>query len=351
MTTVGILFGGVSSEYDVSLMSATSVLQNIDRTRYEVVSVGITKDGRWLRHRGPVEELVSGAWETAAGTAPCILSPDRSHKGFLELTKSGPVPVPVDVVFPVLHGKNGEDGTVQGLLALAGIPCVGCGVLGSAVCMDKAVSHTLLINAGVPKTKLVAVTRPDTRDFEGLERRLQSELGYPMFVKPANAGSSVGVTKAKNAVELRDGLSVAFAHDRKAVVEQLLTGREIECAVMGNGDPVASDVIGELEPSHEFYDYEGKYLDDSTALHIPARIEDEAVVQKVRETAVKAYKALGCAGLARVDFFVDGDNVKLNEINTIPGFTNISMYSKLFIASGVPYPEIVTRLIEYALEN
>lgn len=349
MTIVCVLFGGASSEHEVSLRSAASVLENLDPARFEPVMVGITKDGRWLRYRGPVDKILTGEWERTDETTPCVLSPDRGHKGLLELAASGPKPVPVDVIFPVLHGKNGEDGTVQGLAALAGIPCVGCGVLASAVCMDKDVSHTVLVNAGVPKTSLIALTRADTADFGALEARLADELGYPLFVKPANAGSSVGVTKVKAPGELRDALSVAFNHDRKIVVEQMLTGREIECAVMGNENPIASDVVGEIDPSHEFYDYEGKYLDDSTDLHIPARLEDDDVVQKVRAIALQAYKSLGCAGLARVDFFVDGNRVVLNEVNTIPGFTSISMYSKLFVASGVPYGEIVSRLIGYAL--
>lgn len=346
-----ILFGGVSSEHEVSLRSAASVLEQIDTGRYDIVMVGITKDGRWLRYRGPVEAILSGDWEKG-DTCPALLSPDRSHGGLLELGPDGVKPVAVDVVFPVLHGKNGEDGTVQGLLRLAGIPCVGCGVLASAVCMDKAVSHTLLLDAGVPKTRLVALTRADTAAFDALEQRLAGELGYPMFVKPANAGSSVGVSKAKNAVELRDALSLAFSHDRKVVVEQLLTGQEIECAVMGNDDPIAAQVLGEIAPGNEFYDYTGKYLDDSTALFIPARIADEAVQQQVRTIALQAYRALGCAGFARVDFFVsDKGVVTLNEINTIPGFTSISMFPKLFEASGVPYKELVSHLLEYALEN
>lgn len=350
MPVVCVLFGGVSSEHEVSLRSATSVLENIDRDRYEVVMVGITKDGRWLRYRGGAEKLVTGKWEQSGETTPCLLSPDRSHKGLLELTADGPAPLAIDVIFPVLHGKNGEDGTVQGLASLAGIPCVGCGVLASAVCMDKAISHALLVAAGVPKTGLIALTRADTNDFEALERRLAEQLGYPMFVKPANAGSSVGVSKVSDTVGLRDALSAAFNHDRKIVVEKLLTGKEIECAVMGNEDPVASDVLGEIAPKKEFYDYEGKYLDDSTDLYIPARIEDMTVVEEVRRIAVKAYKALDCTGLARVDFFVGDDGaVTLNEINTIPGFTSISMYPKLFEASGVPYAEIITRLIEYAI--
>lgn len=352
MDTVCVLFGGVSSEHAVSLRSAASVLRNIDTAQYNVVMVGISKDGKWFRFKGPVDLIESGEWQNREYTVPCIISPDRSHKGLLELSPAGVNILPVDVVFPVLHGKNGEDGTVQGLLSLAGIPYVGCTLLSSAVCMDKDVSHQLLLAADVPKTNLIALTRADTKDFDALEKRLASALSYPMFVKPANAGSSVGVSKAKDPVGLRDALSAAFAHDRKVVVERTMTGREVECAVMGNDAPIASDVLGEIAPKNEFYDYAGKYLDDSTELHIPARLENDEAVQKIRDIAVKAYKALGCRGLARVDFFVDADsNIVLNEINTIPGFTSISMYPKLFEASGISYPELINRLIAYAIER
>ena len=350
MTTVCVLFGGASSEHEVSLRSAASVLRNINKSRYDIITIGITKSGRWLRYLGVADDIESGAWE-AGDVRPAIISPDRGHKGIIELTASGAKTIPVDVIFPVLHGKNGEDGTIQGLAATAGIPCVGCGVLASAVCMDKAVSHVLLVAAGVPKTTLVALTCPETLDFEVLEKRLANELGYPMFVKPANAGSSVGVSKAKDAVQLRDAFSLAFNHDRKIVIEQCLYGREIECAVMGNENPVASDVIGEVAPENEFYDYSGKYLDGSTQLYIPARITDADVVQKVRELSIKAYKALGCAGLSRIDFFVsDSGEITLNEVNTLPVFTSISMYSKLFVESGVAYSELIDRLIAYALD-
>lgn len=349
MKTVCVLFGGVSSEHEVSLRSAESVLQNLDPGRYQVIRVGITKEGRWLRYRGPVEEIRSGGWERGDVT-PALLSPDRGHGGLLELTPEGAKPVPVDVVFPVLHGRNGEDGTVQGLLTLAGIPFVGSGVLASAACMDKEIAHIVLTAAGVPKTDLIALTRSDTADFDALERRLRERLEYPMFVKPANAGSSVGVSKAKDPVELRDALSLAFSHDRKAVVERALTGQEIECAVLGNEAPVAAEVLAEIAPAGEFYDYGGKYLDDSAALHLPARIGDEAVIGRVREIAVRAYKAMGCRGLARVDFFVGEEGeITLNELNTIPGFTSISMYPKMFEAGGVSYPELLDRLIGYAL--
>ncbi|MDL2233072.1 D-alanine--D-alanine ligase [Ruminococcaceae bacterium OttesenSCG-928-L11] len=371
--TVCIVFGGASSEYEVSLRSATSVLLNINRDRYDVLMLGITREGQWLLYDGPVELIEKDKWQQTPCVRPAVLSPDRRHHGIIRLAgkrkgyRSSQIRqrlitgdeapfeeltiLPVDVVFPVLHGKNGEDGTIQGLLELAGIPYVGSNVLGSAACMDKEVTHVMLENAGVRKTKLLAFRKNQIADIRLLETKLSSELGYPMFVKPANAGSSVGVTKVKSADQLEAALKLAFAHDDKIVVEQAVSGQEIECAVMGNEEPVASAVVGEIAPTHEFYDYEGKYLDDSTDLYIPAHISDE-LAQKVRAIAVKAYYAMGCAGLARVDFFVRGDGeVILNEINTIPGFTSISMYAKLFAASGVSYSELITKLIGYALER
>lgn len=348
MISVCILFGGVSNEHEVSLRSAESVLGNIDRARYEVSAVGITRGGRWLLYDGPAGLIPDGSWESSGLTAPCVISPDRSHGGLLFADGSTRK---LDVVFPVLHGKNGEDGTVQGLLELAGIPCVGCGVLASAVCMDKAVAHTLLLAAGIPKTKLVAIRRADAGDLASLEERLRAELGYPMFLKPANAGSSVGITKVKSAEELPAALALAFSIDGKAVAEQAVGGRELECSVMGNNNPVASLVLGEIRARDGFYDYSSKYLDDSAELCAPAAISD-ADAQKIRAIAVKAYQALGCEGFARVDFFLrDGGGVVLNEINTIPGFTSISMFPRLFIEGGIEYSKIIDALIGYALHR
>jgi len=256
--------------------------------------------------------------------------------------------LPVDVVFGVLHGKNGEDGAMQGLFELAGIPYVGCGVLASALCMDKAAAHSVLTGAGIKKTRLSVVYRKELEDFAGLERRLAGELGYPMFVKPANSGSSVGVNRAADAGELSGALREAFIHDKKAVVEQEVKGQEIECSVIGNADPVSARVLGEIAPNVGFYSYQAKYLDDSAKLYIPAHI-DEETAEKVRAIAEKAYKVMGCEGFARVDFFVKPDGeALLNEINTIPGFTSISMFPKLFEASGVSCGELITRLVEYA---
>ena len=344
---VAILFGGASTEHEVSLMSATSVIENLPRDRYEPVLVGITKEGRWLLYTGPVEQIIDGSWQGHPGNRTVVLSPDRGHHGLL--CGDGEV-IRLDAVFPVLHGKNGEDGTIQGLLELAGIPYVGCGVTASAVCMDKAITHAMLDAAGIRTAKWALVGPDDMADFDATVQRLADKLGWPMFVKPANFGSSVGVSKAADAAGLRRALEIALGYDPKVVVEEFIDGAEVECAVLGNGDPIVS-VPGEIVPCNEFYDYEAKYLAGTSELHIPARLSPE-VTEQVRQTARRAYLALGCSGLTRVDFFVTrSGEVILNEPNTIPGFTSISMYPKLMGASGIPYGELIARLIELGIER
>ena len=388
MIDLCLIFGGTSSEHEVSLRSVTSVIKNVDREKYNLILLGITKSGRWLMYNGPVELIESGRWQSGLYTRPAVISPDRSHKGLILLpydepeipsqrlrnkiiadmrqSKAGyaenlasgldvfgqePSFVNIDVVFPVLHGKYGEDGTVQGLLELAGIRYVGCKVLPSAACMDKETTHIMLENAGINMAKTVTIKKADAENMADAEKLLANKLGYPMFVKPANAGSSVGITKVKSAEGLAAAFDTAFEHDEKIIVEQMVEGKEVECAVMGNNNPIASDALGEISSQNEFYDYNGKYIDDSTTLYIPARISED-IAQRVRETALKAYKTMGCTGLSRVDFFVKDDGeIVLNEINTLPGFTSISMYSKMFEASGVPYSQIVDALIGYALEK
>jgi len=348
--TVAVLFGGVSSEHDVSLVSATSVLNNIPVSDYDVVKIGITKDGRWLLYSGPNDRIPNGEWERDPSNISAVLSPDSSHKGFLTLSAGQYELLPVDCVFPVLHGKNGEDGTVQGLLALAGIPFVGCDLISSANCMDKQVTHTLLDSAGIRTAKWNVLLRSKKDYSEEQLKKIETSLGYPIFVKPANAGSSVGITKAHNRTELLKGIELAFFNDRKAILEQTIDGIEVECAVLGNNDPIAS-VLGQITPSNEFYDFEAKYVSGSSLLDIPAKI-DAATAQLVRDTAIRAYRAIGCSGLARVDFFVCGNkDVILNEINTLPGFTDISMYPKLWEASGIAYGELISRLIRLAFEK
>ncbi len=349
---VAVIFGGASSEYEVSLLSAASVLRNIPRDRFETVNIGITQQGRWFKYDGAVEKIEDGSWvRDIDKLTPCVVSPDRAVHGLVTFFMGSYKNERVDAAFPVLHGKNGEDGTIQGLFTLAGIPYVGCDVLASAVCMDKTVTSALLDGFGVKHAPWAAVFPRELDDFDALEARLSEKLGYPMFVKPANAGSSVGVTKARDAGALRKALALAFKHDRKAIVERTIVGKELECAVLGNGEPLAS-VPGEVVPCNEFYDYEAKYLAGTSETLIPARIDGDTQ-RALRETAVKAYKALGCTGLARVDFLYEEatGELYLNEPNTIPGFTAISMYPKMMEASGTPYPELIARLIELALER
>ena len=349
---VGVLFGGVSSEHEVSCLSAASIIPNIPSDRYELFVVGITKDGRWLAFDGDVDRIGDDSWSSDPGCRKCFLSPDRGVHGFILANEDGTSEeVPVDVIFPVMHGKNGEDGTMQGLFMLAGIPFVGCDMLSSAVCMDKTVTNMLADHAGVRRAEWRFTVRGDGKSFDDFADECEAAFPYPMFVKPANAGSSVGVTKACDREELKASVEEAFRHDRKVIAEREIAGQEVECAVLGNMDPVAS-VLGEIAPTAEFYDYEAKYISGTSALYIPARVSGETA-EEIRRTAVRIYKVLGCSGLARVDFLVESSTglPYLNELNTLPGFTSISMYPKLFDASGVPYPELLSRLIELAFER
>ncbi len=348
---LAVIFGGQSSEHEVSLMSATSILQNLDPEKYDVTMVGITKAGKWLLYTGPVEDLTTGAWERGPVT-PAFLSPDPTVHGLVALRDTGAQVIPLDVIFPALHGKNGEDGTIQGLFQLSGIPYVGCDTLSSAVCMDKAVTHSLLNTAGIEQAHYLWFyadrfdVAPDT-----IKNKIQARLDFPVFVKPANAGSSVGVSKVERFEDLDEAIRVAAREDAKIVVEEGIRGQEVECAVLGNREAQAS-IVGEIGASAQFYDYDDKYINGTSQLYIPARIPEE-VSEKIRATAVRAYRLLGCSGLARVDFFVTEDDHKvvLNEINTLPGFTSISMYPKLWMAMGLTYGELLDRLIDLAFQK
>jgi len=337
---VGVLFGGRSGEHEVSLRSAASVAAALDRNKYEVVPIAITKAGRWLPPSQSARWLPAGQPLDASSSRDLTIRPAPGSSDTL------------DVVFPVLHGTFGEDGTVQGVLELAGVPYVGAGVLGSAVCMDKDVMKRLFRERGLPTPEHVAVLRSQIeKQRAAVARSLEKRFRYPMFVKPANLGSSVGISKAHNRAELTKALELAARFDRKAIIERAIDGRELECSVLGNDRPEAS-VPGEVRPSREFYDYEAKYIDDTSELIIPARLT-RAQTRRVRQLAVEAYSACECSGMARVDFFLERKTggVLVNEINTIPGFTSISMYPKLWEASGVSYAELVDRLIELALER
>ena len=349
--SVAVLFGGNSSEHEISRLSATSVLNNIPSDWYEVVKVGITKGGRWFYYPGPVDAIENGDWEKDPGNRPAYLSPDTAARGLTIKEENGERLIPIDVVFPVLHGKNGEDGTIQGLLSLAGIPFVGCRCAASALTMDKIYTNMVLDSAGIPQARWTWCRAFDyQKEPAAVLERMEKALGYPVFVKPANAGSSVGVGKASNREELSRCIEAAAACDQRIVLEEAVAGKEVECAVLGNEEPVAA-TVGEIVPCNEFYDYEAKYQLES-ALYIPARLPAQTI-EEIRRMAVKAFLALGCEGMARVDFFVresDGA-VLLNEPNTIPGFTSISMYPKLFDAVGLPYPQLLSRLIELGLER
>ncbi len=385
---VGILFGGRSGEHEVSLLSAASILKAIDRTRFDVVPIGITKDGHWLG-AGDAHELLEGdqsavARRLRAGDPEATPGARLLHEGIPTLFAPEPaeeapaaagalVPAPanprldgksLDVVFPVLHGTFGEDGTIQGLFELAGIAYVGSGVLGSAAGMDKDVMKRLFAQAKLPIVKHVTLLRADwERQPRKAIRQVETALRYPVFVKPANLGSSVGISKAHDRGELGPALDLAAKYDRKLVVEQGVTGsarrggvaasaRELEVGVLGNDDPKAS-VVGEIIPGKEFYDYEAKYLSEGSVPVIPAKLT-KAETKQIREMAVAAFRACDLSGLARVDFLMEPDGKRrifLNEVNTLPGFTQISMYPKLWEATGIPYKDLITRLIELALER
>ena len=348
--SVCILFGGMSPEHEVSLRSAESVLNHIDESKYNLFPVGITKEGDWILYGGKdYSKLVTGEWRSCPENRRATISPVRGQ-GLLSFEGDCVVRERIDVVFPVLHGENGEDGTIQGLLQLAGIPYVGPHVAASAVAMDKTLTKLVADNAGIPQAAWQLVRRGslDTR-LESTLDALEKRFAYPMFVKPAGTGSSVGVSKAKSRQALAEALEEASKFDDKVLVEEFICGKEIEVAVMGNESPVAS-VCGEIDSGVEFYDYDAKYITDTSVAYIPARISEEASEQ-VRDMAVKVYRAIGCQGLSRVDFFVtDEGKVVFNEINTIPGFTSISMYPKLFGASGIPYGQLIDQLLELALE-
>lgn len=349
--TVCCMFGGKSTEYEVSLMSVTSVLQQIDRGRYDVMMLGVTKDGRWLYYDGEVERISENTWFTdKAHTYPAMFSPDFGEKTLLIMqadhswTKRH-----VDVVFPVMHGSNAEDGTLQGLLTICGIPYVGSGHCASAIAMDKEFTKCVAASLNIPQARHVVVRRgcaPAQAASDALDK-----LGaFPLFVKPANAGSSIGTGKAYDHAQLCQAIVDALQYDEKAIVEEYIAGREVECAVIGTQTPHVS-VPGQIDPGSDFYDYEAKYLKEGSTLHIPAPLMPRTA-EEIRHYAAQIYQALGCAGLSRVDFFVCGEGeterVLFNEINTLPGFTDISMYPKLLMYEGMTYPQIIDRLIALA---
>jgi D-alanine-D-alanine ligase len=356
---VGVIFGGRSGEHEVSVASAASVIEALDKDKYEVVPIGITHEGRWLAGSDPRRILTGVAMDEAGkdmSVTPVIITGDPTQNGLIPADTSSAEQEgsigPLDIVLPVLHGTYGEDGTLQGLLEMAGLPYAGCGVLGAALGMDKEKAKMVFASAGLPIVDWLTVPRYVwEHDQEAIIRRIEERFSYPVFAKPVNLGSSVGVGKAHDRSELVRKLTTALEFDRKALIEPAINCRELECGVLGNDQPVAS-IVGEVVPSNEFYDYRAKYVDNASRLYIPAEVP-AALLESIQQLAVAAFLALDLSGLARVDFFLDKDSgtIYLNEVNTMPGFTEISMYPKLWEASGIPYPELLDRLIHLGIER
>ena len=353
---VGLVFGGRSGEHEVSLASARSVMANLDSNKYEVVPLGITKNGTWLLGDEPTHALVQGTQQqtTAEHTTAVTLTGDPTVRRLIPLQGNERLrdDGALDVIFPVLHGTYGEDGTLQGLLEMANVPYVGCGVLGAALGMDKEKMKMVFSSVGLPNVDYFVCRRNEwERSPETVMNVVEQSLGYPCFVKPVNMGSSVGINKAHNRTELEHALQVAADYDRKIIIERGINCRELECAVLGNDEPIVS-VVGEVVSSGEFYDYNAKYIDGKSQVVIPADLP-QATAEEVRRQAIKAFLALDLSGLSRVDFFLERETNKvyINEVNTLPGFTEISMYPKLWAASGLSYPQLLDRLIELAIER
>lgn len=348
---LGIVFGGQSGEHAVSLMSATSVIKVLDKSKYDIIPIGITKQGHWKIFLGDVSKIKDGSWESEA--RPAFIPPDPSLKCIITHDDGRETRYYLDAVFPVLHGPRGEDGTVQGIFELMNIPYVGCGVTSSALCMDKVYSKMILQQSGLPIVDYKVYFKEHLlKDMVDIIAEIEDELGFPCFVKPANLGSSVGISKVCEKDSLEAALVFAAKYDRKILVERAIDAREIECSVLGNEYPKAS-FPGEIIPSRDFYDYTSKYLDgDKSRLIIPAPLAEEWT-EKIREMAINAFKILDCSGMARVDFLLSkvSGNIYINELNTIPGFTNISMYSKMWEATGLLYGELIDELIKLALSR
>ena len=348
---LAVLFGGVSSEYEVSCVSASSVLDNLDKDKYEIYKIGITKDGRWFLTMADTGQIKDGRWADRKDNISAVISPDRGCRGLLLLKDRETESIRIDCIYPVVHGKNCEDGVLQGLLELSGIPYVGPGVAASACSMDKAITKLIAGAAGINQADYVLVTASELKaDETATLDRVEAYFNkYPLFIKPANEGSSVGISKVHDRAELGRGLAEAAGYDEKILVEETIVGREIETAVLGNDNPEVAK-IGEIFSCNEFYDYEAKYADIGSKTALVEDISPE-LEQEIKDTAVRVFKAMGCKGMSRIDFFLTEDNrIILNELNTLPGFTSISMYPKMWEAAGVPYPQLLDRLIALAME-
>ena len=344
--SVAVIFGGVSSEHEVSLQSAQAVIENIDREKFEVIPVGITKDGAWYRYYGDAANIGSGDWEKGE-RVPAIITPDRATHGLAEFSQQGMTTLRLDAAFPVLHGKNGEDGTVQGLLELAGIPVVGCGTLAGALCMDKNRAHIVAAAEGVRVPKALVIRSMD--ELQGAESFAKG-VGLPLFVKPVKSGSSFGITRVTEFGALEAAIECAFEYDGEVILEENIDGFEVGCAVMGKEELFVGEV-DEIELAQGFFDFREKYNLITSSIHVPARIDGEKA-EEIKRTAKVIYNALGCSGFARVDMFLTlRGEIVFNEVNTIPGFTAHSRFPSMMKAAGLPFEEVLTRLVETAVEQ
>jgi D-alanine---D-serine ligase len=345
---IAIIFGGCSSEYPVSLQSAYSIISNMDTRCYEAILIGINREGSWFRYLGAMDKIKDDTWYTEEKNCiPVTLSPDRKIHGIIELRRDGIRYERIDAAFPVMHGKNGEDGTVQGLIELAGIPLIGCGTLSSALCMDKDRAHRLVAAADIGIPKSIVLTKQLTNII--LHEKTK-DLNYPLFVKPVKAGSSFGITKVYERSDLAEAVKLAFEHDNEVIVEENIEGFEVGCAILGNQELIIGEV-DEIELSNGFFDYTEKYTLKSSNIHMPARIDDKTA-EKIKQTAAIIYRTLGCKGFARVDMFLTPENqIVFNEVNTIPGFTTHSRYPNMMNGIGLPFQELLTRLIEMGLRE
>lgn len=350
---VAVIFGGMSSEHEVSCVSGAAVADNMDTEKFEVIKVGITKSGKWLLYAGNTNAMRNCTWQQSEYCTPAYISPETETHGLVVCDNTQMRTIKLDVIFPVLHGTYGEDGTVQGLFEMAGIPYVGSGVLASATCMNKSATNTIFDAHGFAHTPWLLLHREDIQDMSAVHKTIDEHMSYPVFVKPSSEGSSVGVYKVAVPAKLQEALLLAAELDEKIIVEQAVIGQEVECAVLGSGEDIFATLPGEIESCNEVYDYEAKYQSgDASKLYIPARLSEQKLCE-VRDMAKKAYTALGCEGLARVDFFVQEKTQKvlISEINTMPGFTPISMYPKLMANEGISFTELISKLIQLAVKK
>lgn len=348
---LAVVFGGKSSEYSVSLHSASSAIENMDPDLYELIFIGIDEDGKWFYYPGDVEGIEHDEWKKHPDLCNVVLSSSEAHKGFIKLKKDGSFELlEVDCIFPILHGKNGEDGTIQGLFTLANIPYVGCDHLSSAIAMDKDYTHIICEAAGINMAPYICVKYKQDLDYSEIFKQVEEKLEFPVFIKPANAGSSYGISKIRNYEEFEKGLKLAFEHDKKVILETGIDGFEIGCAVLGNDELMVGEV-DEIDTNKDFFDFAAKYALENTQIHCPARISEELTLQ-AKDMAKTIYHALGCSGLTRVDMFISKDGeIVFNEVNTIPGFTKSSRYPTMMKNAGVDFKTLINRLVQLAMNK